>query len=141
MPAVFHARRRIEFVDTDMAAIVHFSNFFRFMESAEVEFLRGRGLAVVLEWEGQRVSFPRVAARCDYFKPVRFQDELELLVHLKRLGQKSLTYQFTFRLQGQTVAEGEISCVCCKVAPETHQIESIAIPESIRARLQDAQAG
>ena len=29
-----------EFCDTDMAGIVHFANFFRFMESAEVEFLR-----------------------------------------------------------------------------------------------------
>ncbi|MEM9599354.1 MAG: acyl-CoA thioesterase, partial [Acidobacteriota bacterium] len=32
-------RRRIEFADTDMARIVHFSRFFDFMEAAEHEFL------------------------------------------------------------------------------------------------------
>jgi len=134
----FRTRRRIEFVDTDMAGIVHFSNFFRFMEAAEVEFLRGLGLAVVMEWLGQPLSFPRVAARCDYLHPVRFQDEVEILVQLVRLGRKSLTYQHTFRLHGQTVAEGQISCVCCKVTPGTHALESMEIPEEIRVRLQDA---
>ena len=40
MSTSFRVQRRIEFCDTDMAGIVHFANFFRFMESAEVEFLR-----------------------------------------------------------------------------------------------------
>ena len=45
----FRTTRRVEFCDTDMAGIAHFSNFFRWMESAEVEFLRQRGLSVKLE--------------------------------------------------------------------------------------------
>ena len=35
----FRTRRRVEFVDTDMGGIVHFSRFFVFMETAEHEFL------------------------------------------------------------------------------------------------------
>ena len=31
----FRTTRRVEFADTDMAGIVHFANFFRFMEAAE----------------------------------------------------------------------------------------------------------
>src|SRR5213078_989612 len=46
MPAVFRTTRRVEFADTDMAGIVHFANFFRYMESAEHEFLRSHGLSV-----------------------------------------------------------------------------------------------
>ena len=38
----FRTTRRVEFGDTDMAGMVHFANFFRFMEAAEVEFLRAR---------------------------------------------------------------------------------------------------
>jgi acyl-CoA thioester hydrolase len=38
MASEFHATRRIEFPDTDMAGIVHFSRFFVFMEAAEHEF-------------------------------------------------------------------------------------------------------
>jgi acyl-CoA thioesterase FadM len=60
MPVVFRTTRRIEFADTDMAGIVHFANFFRFMEAAECEFLRERGLSVAMEWEGETLGFPRL---------------------------------------------------------------------------------
>ncbi len=49
--ALFRTSRRIEFADTDMAGLVHFANFFRFMEAAEVEFLGSRGLSVVMHWD------------------------------------------------------------------------------------------
>src|SRR3712207_1380462 len=65
----FRTTRRIEFADTDMAGIVHFSNFFRFMEAAEVAYLRARGLSVRLSWEGRELGFPRVSASCDYLSP------------------------------------------------------------------------
>ena len=38
--------RRVEFCDTDMAGIVHYSNFFRYMEVAEHEFFRSLGFSV-----------------------------------------------------------------------------------------------
>ncbi len=40
----FRTKRRIEFAETDMAGIVHFSNYFRYMEETEHEFLRSLGL-------------------------------------------------------------------------------------------------
>ena len=52
MPCEYRTRRRIEFVDTDMAGIVHFARFFVFMEAAEHEFLRSLGLSVHLEHDG-----------------------------------------------------------------------------------------
>ena len=42
----FTTTRRVEFGDTDMAGIMHFANFFRFMEAAEPDFLRSLGLSV-----------------------------------------------------------------------------------------------
>lgn len=127
--------RRIEFCDTDMAGIVHFSNFFRFMEAAEVEFLRARGLSVKLDWEGQTIGFPRVAARCDYLKPARFEDVLDVLVTLDNIGRKSVTYTFVFELQGEAIARGEVTSVCCRVWPD-NRLESIEIPASFRAQLE-----
>src|SRR5215467_15146206 len=91
MTEPFRTTRRVEFVDTDMAGIVHFSNFFRWMESAEVEFLRSLGLSVALPWEGEELGFPRVSAACDFLKPVRFEDVLQITVRLEKIGRKSLT--------------------------------------------------
>jgi acyl-CoA thioesterase FadM len=49
-------RRKIEFADTDMGGIVHFSRYFVFMETAEHEFLDAIGTCVDVELDGRRVS-------------------------------------------------------------------------------------
>ncbi|HXG09702.1 MAG TPA: thioesterase family protein [Gemmataceae bacterium] len=136
MTEPFRTTRRVEFVDTDMAGIAHFSNFFRWMEAAEVDFLLSRGLMVSLTWEGQRLSFPRVAASCDFLRPVRFQDILEITVRVLRIGRKSVTYGFEFAKGGETVAKGQISAVCCRIRGED-ELESMEIPPGIRTLLED----
>jgi acyl-CoA thioester hydrolase len=138
MAEPFRTTRRVEFVDTDMAGIAHFSNFFRWMESAEAEFLRARGLTFKLPWEGQELGFPRVSAACDYVKPVYFEDVLEIAVRVENVGRKSVTYAFEFTKQGEVLARGRVSCVCCRVLPE-HRLESVEIPASLRARLEAAE--
>ena len=51
METTYTMQRRVEFSDTDMAGIAHFTNYFRYMEEAEHAFLRDRGLNVVLHDE------------------------------------------------------------------------------------------
>jgi len=131
---VFHTTRRVEFADTDMAGIVHFANFFRFMEAAEVEFLRSRGVSVAMSWEGDRIGFPRVAASCDYLAPVTFGDVMDVAVSIERLGTKSVTYGFEFTKDGQVIARGQVSSVCCRILDD-HKMESMTIPASFRARI------
>jgi acyl-CoA thioester hydrolase len=133
---VLRTTRRIEFADTDMAGIVHFANFFRFMEAAEVEFLRSLGVSVLMGWEGQKISFPRVAASCDFIKPARFEDLLDVSVSIQRIGRKSVTYGFEFSLRGEVIARGQITSVCCRV--DSRPLESIEIPASLRALLERA---
>jgi YbgC/YbaW family acyl-CoA thioester hydrolase len=134
MPTPFVTRRRVEFVDTDTAGIVHFSNYFRWMESAEVDFLHARGLSVRLGWEGQHLGFPRVSASCDYLKPIRFEDVIEIAVTIDRLGAKSITFAFEFTHNGVPVARGKVTSVCCRLR-EDRTMEGIEIPASLRERL------
>src|SRR5262249_56849975 len=85
----FTTTRRVDFGDTDMAGIVHFANFFRFMESAETDFLMSRGMSVSWHDAGGRLGLPRVAASCDFQKPARFMDVLTITVTVERLRAKS----------------------------------------------------
>jgi YbgC/YbaW family acyl-CoA thioester hydrolase len=133
MTTPFRTARRVEFADTDMAGIVHFSNFFRYMEFAEQEFLRSRGLTVADR--DRRVGFPRVAASCDFLRPVRFEDVLEIAVTVERVGRKSVSYDFQFACRGETVAHGRVTAVCCRHGPDG-SIESVEIPDEIRAKLE-----
>lgn len=134
MESVFHTQRRVEFADTDAAGITHFSVFFQFMEEAEHEFLRARGLSVILEDAEGTLSWPRVSAHCDFISAVRFEDVLDIDVGILRLGSKSVTYKFTFSCGGRPVAGGQMTAVCCRFDPDGTP-RSVPIPQWIADKL------
>jgi YbgC/YbaW family acyl-CoA thioester hydrolase len=112
----FKAIRRVEFSDTDMAGIVHYSNFFRYMETAEHGFFRSLGFSVVTDQVEPPVGWPRVRAECDYRRPLRFEDEVEIQLLVSDKKSKALTYVFKFtKLNGPApveVARGSLTVVC-----------------------------
>ena len=130
MRTEYQTKRKIEFADTDMAGIVHFTRFFVFMESAEHEFLRSLGTSVATEWNGNKIGWPRLAASCEYLSPLRFEDEVDIHLRVSKKGTKSLTYQFRFIHQGTDVARGEITTVCCITNPG-EKLRAIPIPDFI----------
>ena len=97
MPYEFKALRRVEFSETDMAGIVHYSNFFRYMETAEHGFFPASGYSVVMDHFEPPVGWPRVHAECDYRQPLRFEDEVEIQLLVSEKKSKSLSYVFKFR--------------------------------------------
>ncbi|QVL31368.1 acyl-CoA thioesterase [Telmatocola sphagniphila] len=134
MSAPFSIERRVEFGDTDLAGIVHFSNFFKYMEVAETAFLRSHGLSVSWSQDGERRGFPRVSTTCDFKQPAFFEDVLTISVTLERLGKKSLSYRFDFRRGNDEIAVGRLTSVYCRSTPE-HRVESMEIPSEIRQKL------
>ena len=135
MASPFTTTRRVEFGETDMAGIVHFSNFFRYMEAAETDFLRARGLSVSWEQDGRRYGFPRVAAACDYASPARFGDLLTVAVAVEKIGRKSISYRYEFSRVGLALATGRMTAVYCQ-ADESHKMISLEIPPDLRAKLE-----
>lgn len=138
MPAPFRTRRMVEFADTDMAGIMHFSAFFRFMEGAEHALLRSLGLSVfgIEDPEGgdAMISFPRVSARCDFHSPARCEDEIDIEVVVQKLGKSSVTYGFHLYHDGEELAVGEMTSVCCRLR-EGAKPEPILLPADIAALL------
>src|SRR6476660_9348169 len=92
----FKATRRVEFSETDMAGIMHYSNFFRFMETAEHGLYRALGFSVVLDTHDPPLAFPRVHAECDFKRPLRFEDMVEVRLLVQEKKNKSVTYAFRF---------------------------------------------
>lgn len=135
MAVQFRTTRLVEFGDTDMAGIVHFAQFFRYMEAAEHALLRSLGLSVAVDWEGQKIGFPRVAASCDFLRPARFGDELVITVAVSRLGRSSVTYAFEFFKDEELIARGQITAVFCRVNAEG-KLEPWEMPPQVRAKLE-----
>ena len=127
-PLTYETTRRVEFRDTDTAGMVHFSAFFVYMEQAEHEMLRHLGLSVVTEQGDVKISWPRVAASCDYRTPARFDDVLDVEVLVDRVGGKSITYAFRFTREKLVIAAGKLTVVCCRFQ-HGEPPRSIAIPD------------
>ena len=127
--STFTHRRRVQFSETDMAGIVHFSQFYKMMEEAEHAFFRSVGLSVMEHRpDGTVVGWPRVSAKCGFKAPAFFEDELDITVTVQRIGVKSLTLDYTFTRDGEDrdgdggdrgdggrtlIAEGTMKTVAC----------------------------
>ncbi len=135
----------VQFADTDMAGIMHFANFFRFMERAETAFFRSLGLSIVDRLKDaspdERVGWPRVNATCDYFAPLRFEDEVEVEVLVEEIRTRSIRFVFRFRKQDEILAaEGRVTTVCVRKDKASGEMRAVEIPARIREKIEAAPA-
>ncbi|MGB7325198.1 MAG: thioesterase family protein [Rubripirellula sp.] len=133
---MFNVQRRVEFRDTDAAGIVHFSAFFPMMESAEHEMLRSLGISVFPKTapDEHPLSWPRVAASCDYLSAAHFEDLLRIDVNVAKIGNSSVSYRFRFARDETLVAEGNLTVVCCLLTPTG--LSKTPIPAELRELFQ-----
>ena len=131
--------RQVEFSETDMAGIMHFANFYRWMENVEHEFFRSIGLSIHTKLDGQHIGWPRLESTCKFKRPLKFEEIVIIDLSIEEITQKTVTYKFEFKkeLDGETlrVAQGQMTTVCATVEPSTGKLAAIPIPELIRNKL------
>jgi acyl-CoA thioester hydrolase len=142
MACEFKIVRQVEFGDTDMAGIVHHAVFFHYMEAAEAAFFRSLGLSIASRQAQPLVGWPRVHCECDFFAPLRFEDEVEIHLLVAKKKSKSLTYAFRLcQLNGEErreVARGLVVTVCVTLVEG--KMKATRIPKVIADKLQVAPA-
>ena len=146
----FTHTRRVEFADTDTAGIMHFSNFFRFMEVAEHAFYRSLGFSVHEfrpEPGGPKIGWPRVHASCDFKLSLEFEDEAEIELLIERIGTKSITYFFRCwkpapdgESEQLLAATGRFTVVCVQLDAPDGRMRGLVIPDAVRAKIETAPA-
>ncbi|HXW14225.1 MAG TPA: thioesterase family protein [Terriglobia bacterium] len=133
MACEFKLTRQVEFSDTDMAGIMHFSNFFRFMEAAEHAFFRSLGFSI--HAAGSEVGWPRVHADCDFKHPLRFEDIVEVCLFVREKREKTIVYTFIFRKLNEQpareVARGTLAVACTKCDKPGGKMTGMPIPKAI----------
>ena len=127
--------RRVEFADTDMAGIVHFAAFFRYMETAEHELFRSLGLTLVDVERDPHLGWPRVSCGFDFIRPLRFGDDFEVHIRVANISEKSVAYEVEVVLEGKTIARGHSTSACCEVGAAV-KLHSVPIPAEVRDKLQ-----
>jgi YbgC/YbaW family acyl-CoA thioester hydrolase len=126
---IYH--RRVQYRETDASGIAHFSSFFVYAEEAEHAMWRAAGLSV--EPGQTEIGWPRVSASFDFFKPLRFEDEIEVRIRLVERTPKTFRYQSVIMLRGDVAAIGTSTSICVrKVAGEP--LRAVDIPREIADR-------
>lgn len=135
MTQPFLITHRVEFFETDLAGIVHFANYYRFMEQAEHAFFRSLGLKIhdTLP-DGTVFGWPRVAASCSFNSPATYEDEIQIQVTVVRRTKRSLTTAYEFRLGSRLLATGEMKTAYC-VIPQSGGLQSVDMPDEYFERL------
>lgn len=138
-PAVsaFVYRRRVQFAETDLAGIVHFSVIFRYMEEAEHALWRAAGLTVAER--GSDAGWPRVSAACEFRNALRFEEEFEVRVRVGHIKTRSIEYEFTLVREDAVIAVGTITSVCVRKGPDG-RMKAMEIPPDVLRKLRSAMA-
>jgi acyl-CoA thioester hydrolase len=138
----FKLTRQVEFSETDMAGIVHFSIFFRYMEAAEHAFFRSLGLSIHTTGYGEPLGWPRVHADCDFRHPLRFEDVVEIHLLVQEKKTKSLVYTFIFRKMNEQpvreVARGTLAVACVTRDKTSGNFTGVPIPAAIADKIEAA---
>lgn len=119
----------VAFGDTDASGWVHFPNVFRYVEIAEHTFLSSLGI-IVFERDGG--GWPRVKVSCEFKKPLRMGERIQVLLDISKVGGASVTWDFELiGADGETSAFGSMTTV--RVGPDG---KSKALSEIERSKLE-----
>ncbi len=144
----FTMTRSVEFADTDLAGIVHFANFFRYMEATEHAFFRSLGHSVHpgenAGGELAGTGWPRVNVSCEYRAPVGFEEEVEIELLIEEVRTKSIRYFYRFWKpeagERKLVATGRMTSVCVRMCGSREGMKAVAIPAVLREKIEAAPA-
>ncbi len=125
---------RVYYEDTDLAGIVYYANYLRFIERARSELVRAAGIdQVALKAAGLVFAVRRVEA--DYISPARFDDLLEVRSTLTALKGASLEMRQEVWRETTLVFRAGVTLVML-----TEQGRPARFPADIRASLASCPA-
>lgn len=131
----FRYTRRVQFAETDMAGIVHFAVFFRYMEEAEHALWRAAGLTIAKAHED--VGWPRVSAKFDFKAPLHFEDEFDVHVTMGKVTRSTITWECRITRDDCLIGEGSSTTVHVDKKPG-EKLKSAEIPKRILDALRAA---
>ncbi len=74
---------RVYYEDTDLAGIVYYANYLKFIERARTEWVRGLGMDQGKLKSDTGLVFAVRRVEADYLSPARFDDELVVRTHVQ----------------------------------------------------------
>ena len=137
----YRTKERVEFADTDLAGIVHFSRFCHFVEKAEHAFYRSLGFSVAGRKETdpeRQIGWPRIQISFEFRKPLEFEEEFEVEILVEKIGIRTIDYRTrVWKENGELAATGKMGVICVR-SDESGKMRAAEIPQWVLALIEEA---
>ena len=92
---------RVRYAETDQMGVVYYANFFVWFEVARTDLLRTLGWTY-REMEAGGVFLPVIEARCEYHRPARYDDEVQIRTTGLLKSPVRMSFDYEVRVNGDT---------------------------------------
>lgn len=103
---------RVYYEDTDMAGIVYYANYLRYIERARSDWVRGLGVDQNAMKADDGVVFAVRRIEADYLAPARFDDELIVETRTRNVTGARLVVQQEVRRGADVLFSAIVTIVC-----------------------------
>jgi acyl-CoA thioester hydrolase len=93
-------RLPVRYSETDAMGFVYYANYLIYFEVARTTALAGLGHPY-WEMEKQGVLIPVLRSHCEYLKPARYGDTLNIRTVRSRLGHARIRFEYEVRREGE----------------------------------------
>ncbi len=121
---------RVYYEDTDLAGIVYYANYLKFIERGRSEWVRERGIDQAALKAVQGIVFAVRRVEADYLRPARFGEDLLVGTRLREIGGARIVLEQEITRAGERLFQAVVTLVC--LADDGH---AARVPAEVRARL------
>jgi acyl-CoA thioester hydrolase len=129
MPGDFRIETRVRLAETDALGVVYYGEYLTYFDMARLELLRKAGITPRF-LRSRGLGFVAGESACRYVSSAKFDDVLNLMVKVSRIGNSSVAYSHRVTRGRRKVAEGTVTDILVGTDGKPRKI-----PSDIRAKL------
>ena len=127
---IHHLPVRVYYEDTDLAGIVYYANYLKFIERGRSEWIATLGIDQMALRAEMGLVFAVRRVEADYLRPGRFGDDLVVETRLAGIGGARIVLDQAVLRAGERIFQAEVTLVCLSDDGHAHRV-----PQEVRARL------
>lgn len=121
---------RVYYEDTDLAGIVYYANYLKFIERGRTEWVTSLGVDQAALKAEQGIVFAVRRVEADYLRPAKFGDDLVVETRLQSLGGARIVLEQVVTRGGERLFVAVVTLVCL-----TEDGHAARLPVELRAKL------
>lgn len=123
---------KVKFGETDMAGIVFYPNFYKWMDYATGELFDSNYRSISNLINEEQIYFPLLETRCNFFMPLFFENKIQIISEVVEWSNKTFKVVHTFKRDTEVIASGyEVRAWAKKI---NDKLKTVPIPEELKSK-------